>query len=206
MEFSDLVRARRSVRDYDLSQPITDAELRAMFEEVVLSPSAFNLQHWAFVVARSAEQRKRLRAAAMDQKQVENCGAVVVVCAKLDAHADAPTIFAHAPSAMRDQMVGMTAQLYAGNAQFARDEAIRSAGLAAMTLMFAARARGFDTGPMIGYDPAAVAQAVNLPANFIPAMMIVLGRASGPPATPRGYRRPLSEVVKLETADGAGLG
>lgn len=205
MEFSDLVRVRRSVRDYDLSQPITDAELRAVFDDVVLSPSAFNLQHWSFVVARGADQRKRLRAAAMDQKQVENCGAVVIVCGKLDAHVDAPTIFAQAPAPVRDQMVGLTAHLYADNAQFARDEAIRSASLAAMTLMYAARARGFDTGPMIGYDPVAVAQAVNLPANFIPAMVIVLGRASGPVQMPRGYRRPLSEVVKLETADGSGL-
>ena len=206
MDFSELVRARRSVRDYDLSQPMTDADLRAIFDEVILSPSAFNLQHWAFVVVREGEQKKRLRAAAMNQQQVENCAAAVVVCAKLDAHADAPTLFAQAPEAMRDQMVGLTAQLYGSNAQFARDEAIRSVGLASMTLMYAARARGFDTGPMIGFDPAAVAEVVRLPGNLVPAMLIVMGRPKGPPAMPRGYRRPLSEVVKLESADGAGLG
>lgn len=205
MDFAELVRARRSVREYDLSTPITDADLRAIFDDVVLSPSAFNLQHWAFVVVREAEQKKRLRAAAMNQQQVENCGAAIVVCAKLDAHADAPTIYAQAPEPMRGQMIGLTAQLYGGNAQFARDEAIRSAGLASMTLMYAARARGFDTGPMIGFDPAAVAQVLHLPANLVPAMLIVLGRAKGPPAMPRGYRRPLAEVVKLETAEGAGL-
>lgn len=205
MDFSEVVRARRSVRDYDVSAPVTDAELRAIFEEVVLSPSAFNLQHWAFVVVRSAEQRRRLRTASMDQKQVENCGAVVIVCAKLDAHADAPALFAKAPLATRDQMVGLTARLYAGNAQFARDEAIRSASLAAMTLMYAAKARGFDTGPMIGFDPVAVAEVAKLRPNYVPAMLVVLGRASGPVASPRGYRRPLAEVVKLETLDGTGL-
>ena len=54
-----------------------------------------------------------------------------------DAHVDAPTIFAQAPEAMRERMVGMTAQMYGGNAQFARDEAIRGASLASMTLMYA---------------------------------------------------------------------
>ena len=204
MNFSELVRARRSVRDYDLSQPLTDADLKAIFDDVNLSPSAFNLQQWAFVVVREAEQKKRLRAASMDQAQVENCGAAIVVCAKLDAHVDAPTIFAQAPEPMRGRMIGMTAQMYGGNAQFARDEAIRGASLAAMTLMYAAKARGFDTGAMIGFNPQQVAEVAGLADNYIPAMLIVMGRGT-PPATPRGHRKPVSEVVKLERLDGAGL-
>ena len=204
MNFSELVRARRSVRDYDLSQPLTDADLKAIFDDVILSPSAFNLQQWAFVVVREAEQKKRLRAASMDQAQVENCGAAIVVCAKLDAHVDAPTIFAQAPEPMRGRMIGMTAQMYGGNAQFARDEAIRGASLAAMTLMYAAKARGFDTGAMIGFNPQQVAEVAGLTDNYIPAMLIVMGRGT-PPATPRGHRKPVSEVVKLERLDGAGL-
>lgn len=204
MSFSELVQARRSVRDYDLSQPVTDADLKAIFDDVILSPSAFNLQPWTFVVVRETEQKKRLRAASMDQAQVENCSAAIVVCAKLDAHVDAPTIFAQAPEPMRGRMIGMTAQMYGGNEQFARDEAIRGASLAAMTLMYAAKARGFDTGAMIGFNPQQVAEVAGLTANFVPAMLIVMGRGT-PPVTPRGYRKPVAEVVKLERLDGAGL-
>jgi nitroreductase len=171
---------------------------------VGLSPSAFNLQQWALGGCREPEQKQRLRAASMDQAQVENCGAAIVVCAKLDAHNDAPTIFAQAPEPMRERMIGMTAQMYGGNAQFARDEAIRGASLASMTLMYAAKARGFDTGAMIGFNPQAVADVVGLTDNLVPAMLIVMGRGT-PPATPRGYRKPVSEVVKLERLDGAGL-
>lgn len=204
MNFSDLVQARRSVRDYDLAQPVTDTDLKAIFDDVILSPSAFNLQPWVFVVVRGAEQKKRLRAAAMDQAQVENCGAAIVVCARLDAHVDAPTLYAQAPAAVRERIVGMTAQMYGGNAQFARDEAIRGASLAAMTLMYAAKARGLDTGAMIGFDPQAVAEVVGLTDNYLPAMLIVMGHGQAP-ATPRGYRKPVSEVVKLERLNGAGL-
>lgn len=204
MNFSELVRARRSVREYDLSQPVTDADLKAIFDDVILSPSAFNLQSWAFVVMREAEQKRRLRAASMDQAQVENCGAVIVVCAKLDAHADAPVVFAQTPEPMRGRMIGMTTQMYGGNEQFARDEAIRGASLAAMTLMYAAKARGFETGAMIGFNPQQVAEVAGLTANYVPAMLIVMGHGT-PPATPRGYRKPVAEVVKLERLDGAGL-
>jgi nitroreductase len=204
MNFSELVNARRSVRDYDLSQPVTDTDLKAIFDDVILSPSAFNLQQWTFVVVREAEQKKRLRAAARDQAQVENCSAAIVVCAKLDAHADAQVIFAQVPEPMRSRMVAMTAQLYSDDAQFARDEALRGASLGAMTLMYAAKARGFDTGAMIGFNPQQVAEVAGLTANYIPAMLIVMGRGT-PPATPRGYRRPIADVVKLERLDGAGL-
>ena len=204
MNFPELVQARRSVRDYDLSQPVTDADLEAIFGDVILSPSAFNLQPWTFVVVRDAEQKKRLRAASMDQAQVENCGAAIVVCAKLDAHNDAPAVFAQAPQPVRERMIAMTAQMYGNNAQFARDEAIRGASLASMTLMYAAKERGFDTGAMIGFNPQAVAEVIGLADNFIPAMLIVMGRGTAP-ATPRGYRKPLGEVVKLETLGGRGL-
>jgi putative NAD(P)H nitroreductase len=98
----------------------------------------------------------------------------------------------------------MTAQMYGGNAQFARDEAIRGASLASMTLMYAAKSRGFDTGAMIGFNPQAVADVVGLGDNFVPAMLIVMGRGK-PLAAPRGYRKPVSEVVKLERLAGAGL-
>lgn len=204
MNFTELAQSRRSIRQYDTSQPVTDDLLADIFRDVVLSPSAFNLQQWLFVVVRDPAQKKRLRAAAMDQQQVENCGAVVVVCGKLDAHQDAERIYTGTPDEVRQRVVGMTAQFYGGNPQLARDEAIRGASMAAMSLMFAARDRGLDTGPMIGFDPAQVSQVLGLPENVIPAMMIVMGKGE-PAPMPRGYRRPLDEVVRLERYDGDGL-
>ncbi|MCH6580416.1 MAG: nitroreductase family protein, partial [Nitrospinae bacterium] len=48
MEFSEIVQQRRSVKSYDPEKTISDAELRELFDEVVLSPSSFNLQNWTF--------------------------------------------------------------------------------------------------------------------------------------------------------------
>lgn len=204
MDFSELARSRRSIRDYDAAQPVTDADLRAIFEDVVLSPSSFNLQHWTFVVTRDPKRKRQLRDAASGQQQVEQAGAVILVCGKLDAHRDAERIYGQSPEEIRDRLVPMIHEFYHGNAQLMRDEAIRSASLAAMSLMYAARSRGFDTGPMIGFDPAAVSRLLNLDASHIPVMMIVLGHRAAEPR-PREYRRPLSEVVRLETLDGPGL-
>ena len=74
-----------------------------------------------------------------------------------------------------------------------------------MTLMYAAKALGLSTGPMIGFDPAGVAEVVELPENLVPAMLIVLGKETGT-MRPRSFRLPTSEIVKLERYPGSGLG
>ena len=56
----------------------------------------------------------------------------------------------------RDGVINHDSDAYIKNPAFARDEAIRSGAFAAMTLMIAAQARGYATGPMIGFEPEKV--------------------------------------------------
>lgn len=204
MQFSDVLAGRRSVKKYDPSHSIGDEELKTLFEKVSLSPSSFNLQHWRFVVVRDKELKSRLRKAAYDQEQVETASAVVVVAAKLNAHEDAEQIYADAPDSVKQSMIPMIKGFYANKPQLQRDEAIRSASLAAMTLMYAAFDMGYATGPMIGFDPDAVAKLVALDNGHIPVMLIVLGKQVGD-MRPRAMRHPLSTTVKLEAMDARGL-
>jgi nitroreductase len=202
--FARIARARRAVRSYEPSAPVDDRTLARLFELVVLAPSSFNLQHWRFVVVRDPERKRALRAAANGQAQVESAGAVVVVAGKLDAWRDAERINADASEEARRRVVAGTRKSYEGQERFQRDEAIRSASLAAMTLMHAATAAGLASGPMIGFDPEQVARLVELPEDVVPVMLVALGTQSGtPPARP--FRLPPEEVVKLESFTGAGL-
>lgn len=101
-------------------------------------------------------------------------------------------------------MIPMINKFYAENEMSRRDEAIRSASLAAMTLMHAAFNMGYATGPMIGFDPKAVGELTNLGPNHLPVMLIVIGKLIGEVRS-RGHRYPLETVVRLETMDGKGL-
>ena len=204
MQFAEIVAKRRSIKRYDPKHVITDAELKTLFERVILSPSSFNLQHWRFVVIRDKAVKVKLRKAAYDQEQVESGSATVVVVAKLSAHKDAPRIYADAPASVREAMVPMIDGFYAENPTVQRDEAIRSASLAAMTLMYAACDLGYATGPMIGFDSKAVAELVGLDDEHIPVMLVVIGKPVGD-VRPRADRLPIAEVVKLESFHGKGL-
>ncbi len=205
MEFVDLARQRHSVRRYTPDVPITDGELRAIFDEVVLSPSSFNIQHWQFVVVRDPARKRELRGLSFGQQQVEQCSAAIVVCGRLDAHVDAPRIYADAPAAMREKFVPMIAGVYEGQPALQREEVIRSGALAAMSLMYAAKNRGWDSGPMIGFDAKKVAAFLDLGENVLPVMMVVVGKALDGEQPPRLYRRPVAEVVKLERHTGSAL-
>lgn len=206
MELELAIRERHSVSRFDTTYPVSDDVLFRLFRLVALSPSSFNLQHWRFVVVRDPDRKLRLQRAAHGQKQVGQASAVVVVCGKLGAHRDAVRVFANTPPEVRDRLVSQIEAIYAQNPPMQRDEAIRSASLASMTLMLAAQSHGLDTSPLIGFDPAAVAEIVRLDEEHLPVMLLLIGKeASSSPGRPSD-RLPVHETVRLETLDGPGLG
>ena len=204
MEFSEIVQQRRSIKSYQPGREISDAELKELMQEVVLSPSSFNLQHWTFITVRDTALREKIQESAWGQEQVGTSSIFLVICGKLNAHEDAPKIYQSVDQGIQDKVLPLIKSFYDGKDQLQRDEAIRSASLAAMTLMLAAQNRGWATVPMIGFDPDAVSKLVNLKPNYIPVMMMAVGFQKEEPR-PRDYRRPIEEVVKMNTLNGPGL-
>lgn len=71
---------------------------------------------------------------------------------------------------------------------------MRSCGMAAQTIMIAARSMGYDTCPMKGFDYDKVGGAINLPDDHVISMMVVVGKRTKDPS-PRGGQLPLSEIT-----------
>jgi nitroreductase len=95
--------------------------------------------------------------------------------------------------ATADGWTRSAASSYGANEQFARDEAIRSASFAAMTLMIAAQAKGLASGPMIGFDPAGVKREFNISDRYVPVMLLTVGY----PATGNWPRKPRLGVEEV---------
>lgn len=75
-----------------------------------------------------------------------------------------------------------------------RDEAMRSVGIVAQTIMLAAKAMGYDSCPMIGFDGEQVAEIINLPDDHVIGMMLVVGKAVKP-AWPKPGQLSLDDVL-----------
>lgn len=195
MNVTEAIIERRSVKAYDPQHKMSDAEIAKLLSLAMLSPTAFNIQNWRFVTVTDPELRKQVRAASWDQAQVTDASLLVVLCADLKAWEKQPERYwVSAPQQVRDYLVPMIGNYYRGKEQVQRDEAMRSCGMAAQTIMLAAKEMGYDTCPMDGFDFDAVAKLLNLPADHTPAMFVVVGKALEP-ARPRGGQLDFDEVV-----------
>jgi nitroreductase len=191
----EAIETRRSVKHYDPNHRMTEAEVARLIELAKLAPSSFNMQNYRFVIVRDLELRKQIRAVAWNQAQVTDASLLVILCADLNAHVNNPARYwSHAPQAVQDMLVPALTPFYDGKPQLIRDEAMRSTGLAGMTLMLAARGLGYDSCPMVGFDAEAVAQLIRVPSDHVISFMVAIGKPTTP-LWPRGDRLPDSEVV-----------
>ena len=177
METITAIKERRSVKHYDAAHEMGEAEINALLELALLSPTSFNMQNWRFVVVTDAEKRAAIQAVAWNQAQVTEASITILICANLDAHEDAGRYWAHAPQPVQDMLVPMIAPFYQNSGELRRDEAMRSIGIAAQTLMLTAKSMGYDSCPMIGFDPEKVAEIIGLPENHVIGMMLTVGKA-----------------------------
>ena len=194
METITAIKERRSVKHYDPTHEMSEAEINALLELALLSPTSFNMQHWRFVVVTDTEKLAAIQAAAWNQAQVTEASITILLCAKLNAHEDAGRYWVHAPQSVQDILVPMISTFYQNNAQLRRDEAMRSIGIAAQTLMLTAKSMGYDSCPMIGFDPEKVAEIIDLPENHVIGMMLTVGKALKD-ANVRSGQLPYDEVV-----------
>ncbi|MCP4663762.1 MAG: nitroreductase family protein [bacterium] len=189
------IEARRAVKHYNPEHRMTREEINKLMSLAMLSPTAFNIQNWRFVLVRDPELRKDIRAVAWDQAQVTDASLLVILCGDLKAWEKEPARYwADAPKEVRDVLVPAIDQYYRDHEQVQRDEVMRSCGIAAQTLMLAAKSMGYDSCPMDGFDFDAVAELIKLPEDHVIAMFVAIGKRIKE-AWPRGGQLPMDSVV-----------
>lgn len=142
-----LFRTARSYNSWS-DAPVTDADLRRIFDLAVLGPTAANALPARFVFCRTPDARAKLAACVFDDNQAKVRAAPVtaIIAMDLEFHDRLPTLFPHADAR----------SWFAGDDVGILDTAFRSSSLQGAYLMLAARALGFDCGPLSGFDKAAV--------------------------------------------------
>ncbi|WP_345240591.1 nitroreductase family protein [Pontibacillus salipaludis] len=186
-DFNQIISGRRSIRNYDPSVKISQEEMAEILREATMAPSSVNLQPWRFVVIDSEEGKETLKPLAMfNQNQVETSAAVVAVFVDMNSTEYLETIFDSAveqgkmPQEVRDRQVpaiqGLVDQL---SEDAYREMNLIDGGLVSMQFMLAARAHGYDTNPIGGYEKDQIAEAYGLDKDrYYPVMLISIGKAA----------------------------
>ena len=195
MNTLEAIQARRSVKHYDPDHEMSQEEVEQLLGLAMLSPTAFNIQNWRFVVVQDKELRQQVRAAAWDQAQVTDCSLLVILCGDLKSWEREPRRYwRDAPQEVADFLVPAIDGYYRDKPQIMQDEAMRSCGIAAQTIMLAAKAMGYDSCPMDGFDFEKVGELINLPEDHSIAMFVAVGKGTKEP-WPRPGQLGYGEVV-----------
>lgn len=199
---AQLIESRISANHFDTGREVSEADLTELVRLATRAPSAYNFQNWKFVAVRTAEARERLKAVCFGQQKVVDAPVTFIICGVLGAHrslqqALQPSVEAGIVSqAALESWVAMAAATHTDNPQLQRDEAFRSASLAAMTLMLAAEGMGLVTGAISGFDAAGVATAFGFAATEVPVILVTTGYAA-PGNWTQKLRRPVEEVLEF---------
>lgn len=70
MDTLETINSRRSIKHYQKDYQMSDSDIDKLLSLAVLSPTAFNIQNWRFVVVKNKILREQLKIAAWDQEQV----------------------------------------------------------------------------------------------------------------------------------------
>jgi 3-hydroxypropanoate dehydrogenase len=145
----DLVLRKARTQNGWLDTPVTDAELRAIYDLMRQGPTSANSCPARMVFLRTPEAKARLLPALSPGNVDKTKAAPVTAIIGYDTRFFEllPKLFPHRPE-MKDN--------FSGNSRHAETTAFRNGTLQGAYFMIAARAVGLDVGGMSGFDNAKV--------------------------------------------------
>lgn len=172
----------RTARTYNgyLDKPVSEVQLHAIWDLMKMGPTSANQMPARLVWCVSDEAKEKLAACAggTNPDKIRKAPVSVIIGMDIDFHEQLPWLFPHADAK----------SWFEGNEALREVSAMRNATLQGAYFIIAARMIGLDTGPMSGFNNAAVDEAffagTRVKSNFISTL------GYGDPATifPRSPR------------------
>lgn len=143
-----LFRQARSATEF-IGEPVSEAQLQAIYDLAKYGPTSLNQQPLRIVVVRSQQARERLLEHLNEHNRRKTAGAplTVILAADVNFHEKLPQVFSHAPG-LKDVLAADRAE----RVTQARFNATLQIGY----FIVGVRAAGLGAGPMIGFDAAAL--------------------------------------------------
>ncbi|WP_321386742.1 nitroreductase family protein [uncultured Enterococcus sp.] len=186
-DFSDLFTNRRSVRAYNPSVKISKEEMEQMLVEAATAPSSVNMQPWRFVIVESDEGKEKLKPLIrFNTTQNETSSAMILIFGDLNCYEYGEEIYNTAvevgkmPAEVRDHQLAAILPYYQSFSKEKMNDVVKiDSSLFAMQLMLVARAHGYDTNAIGGFEANQLAAAFDLdPERYVPVLILSIGKAA----------------------------
>jgi len=195
MDVFEAIETRRAIKKFDSTYKMSSDDVQKLMKHVILAPTSYNQQNWRFVYVTDQSIKEKISAAARGQAQPRDGSLVVILCGDMTAWKTEPLRYwKNHPAEKQKTVKAALERKYDGNPQNQRDEAVRSCGMAAQTIMLATRQMGLDSCPMVGFEYDELSEVIKLPEDHLIVMMVVVGKRAED-AVQRGGQLPLDQVA-----------
>lgn len=173
-----------------LDQPVSDAELRELYELMKWGPTSANCSPMRLVFVRTPAGKERVRPALSPNNIEKTLTAPVVVVVAYDSrfYQFLPQLFPRNPA---------VAERFASDPALAAGTAFRNGTLQGGYLLLAARALGLDCGPMSGFDNGKIDAEFFPDGRFKSNFLCGLGHGDPAKLLARGPRLAFEEACTL---------
>ena len=198
MEFKDLVKNRRSIRQYQ-GLAVRESTIEELLEIIAMSVSAINLQPWKIKVVRDQETKDKLFGATFGMNHVRTCSHVLVLCADTAY----PALIDRLVKAQ--QAAGVDEEMWQNTRTFATqvangmtpEQKLRwsqeQVYIALGNAVNGAYSLGLGACPMTAFKADEVARILELPPTVVPTAMVTVGYSAEPGAAK--LRHPVSDIL-----------
>ncbi|WP_271005633.1 nitroreductase family protein [Listeria seeligeri] len=201
-DFEDLMKNRRSIREYDETVKISQEEMQAILTDAVTAPSSVNMQPWRFVVVESDAGKEKLKPLIrFNTLQNDTSAAMILIFGDLQNFENGEKIYGGAverglmPADIKEQQMAKLSQYFKTIPRSELERVVLiDGGIVAMQLMLVARAYGYDTNPIGGFERTDVAKTFGMdPERYEPVMIVSIGKAKTDGYD--SYRLPIDDVT-----------
>lgn len=182
-DFFEVIKSRRSVKYYDANEKISREELVEMLDMANTAPSFCNFQPWRYIVVDTEEGKEKLAQANYNRTQNSTSAAMIILLGDLNYFDEFHNIYGAAveegympPETKEELCVNMEALVNSLSESTKKEIVYYDCGLWSMQFANIARAKGYDTNILAGFNKEKLIELFNIHEDLMPIVLISVGK------------------------------
>lgn len=184
-DFNEVLNSRKSVKVFDENYKISREEMDEIITKATQAPSSVNMQPWRIAVVESDEMKEKVKKSfGFNSRQLTTSSAMLIIFGDLQNYEKAEQIYGDAVEQqlmtedIKAQLLDWILPYYKNLSREGMKDIVNiDSSLMAMQLMLKAKAHGYDTNPIGGFDKENIADIIGYDSDrYVPVLAIAIGK------------------------------
>ncbi|MCG1099562.1 nitroreductase family protein [Staphylococcus epidermidis] len=184
-DFNEVLNSRKSVKVFDENYKISREEMDEIITKATQAPSSVNMQPWRIAVVESDEMKEKVKESfGFNSRQLTTSSAMLIIFGDLQNYEKAEQIYGDAVEQqlmtedIKAQLLDWILPYYKNLSREGMKDIVNiDSSLMAMQLMLTAKAHGYDTNPICGFDKENIADIIGYDSDrYVPVLAIAIGK------------------------------